>query len=115
MNTVIVEPNAYTGSYLVQTIALNLTQPDLPMKSVSTELEDIFNNTGRHFVNNMVSPHIEEKWLNRALLSVDNLSIICTRLIDKLVDKNYKVLYITYNQDNIDMLRKKRYVWHCST
>lgn len=109
MNSVIVEPNAYTGSYLVQTIALNLTQPDLPMKSVSTELEDIFNNTGRHFVNNMVSPHIEEKWLNRILLSVDNLSIICTRLIDKLVDKNYKVLYITYNQDNIDMLRKKRY------
>ena len=46
MNTVIVEPNAYTGSYLVQTIALNLTQPDLPMKSVSTELEDIFTNTG---------------------------------------------------------------------
>jgi hypothetical protein len=110
MNTVIVEPNAYTGSYLVQTIALNLTQPDLPMKSVSEELNDIFENSHRHFLNNMVSPHIEEKWLNRALLSVDNLSIICTRLIDKLVDENYKVLYITYNQDNIDMLRKKRHV-----
>ena len=109
MNTVIVEPNAYTGSYLVQTIALNLTQPDLSMKSVSEELEDIFDNSSRHFVNNMISLHIEERWLNRVLVSVDNLSILRTRLLTKLTEENFKVLYITYEKDDIIALRKKRH------
>jgi hypothetical protein len=64
MNTVIVEPNLYTGSKLVQTIALNLTQPDLPMKFVSKELDDIFDNSDnsyREFVDVMTSLPLEEK------------------------------------------------------
>ena len=113
MNTVIVEPNLYTGSKLVQTIALNLTQPDLPMKFVSKELDDIFDNSDnsyREFVDVMTSLPLEEKWLTETLFLIDNLSVVRTRLLNTLIKENNKVLYITYNKQDINLLRKKRKV-----
>lgn len=106
MDTVIVEPNEFCGSYLIQVISANLLYPDLELTTVDrNQLDSIIKNNFK--VSHIISKN-ERKWLLSILPELDNLSLIKTRLIDQLVIENRKVLYITYDMDDIDLLKKKR-------
>jgi hypothetical protein len=48
--------------------------------------------------------------LTETLFLIDNLSVVRTRLLNTLIKENNKVLYITYNKQDINLLRKKRKV-----
>ena len=110
MNTVIVEPNKYTGAYLVQSIALNFLQPNLKLKTVSKDTDKIINNSASSQILYTSSQEEQFKELGVVLSKTNNLSIIHTCLIDRIIDFNRRTLYITYDDSDIEVLKQKRKV-----
>lgn len=108
MDTVIVEPNEFCGSYLIQVISANLLYPDLELTTVDKNQLDSMMKNDLKVKYTISSENDERTWLLSILPELENLSLIKTRLLDQLVIENKKVLYITYDLDDIDLLKKKR-------